>query len=65
MNFKVGQFLQYVHLEPIRTGVISEGSEKGNIITKVVVKSHTFLLDHKIGTISLKTVVVKIYNRYN
>ena len=22
MNFKVGQFLQYVHLEPIRTGVI-------------------------------------------
>ena len=21
MNFKVGQFLQYVHLEPIRTGV--------------------------------------------
>ena len=23
MNFKVGQFLQYVHLKPIRTGMIA------------------------------------------
>ena len=26
MNFKVGQFLKYVHLEPIRTGVFNLSS---------------------------------------
>ena len=28
MNFKVGPFLQYVHLEPIRTGVFQRQSLK-------------------------------------